>query len=313
MKCQKCNSTDHELGAKYCHRCGTLLQTGTNKFKQPTTKVHPLKSINQKGMPSLTYIVNGVSFNMIKVEGGEGIEGVSLNHNYGGYCFYKDDFDSKYPEALTMDRLQTYSQGNFNWEKALRRFYVETFYIGETTVTQELWNAVMLENGGKHTDRKEISEFMSDWLKGNDLPITCNEGEENMFNLFIRKLNAITGWKFSFPSKDQWTYAARGGKMSKGFKYAGSNNLDDVGWSVHNSWRTARYDRDVHPVKTKLPNELGLYDMSGNVNEMCGSNGKKDFCFKGGSVFLLDYNSRVDIETSEIPYPGGLRLVLNNA
>jgi formylglycine-generating enzyme required for sulfatase activity len=80
---------------------------------------------------------------------------------------------------------------------------------------------------------------------------------------FIYRLNLLTGKQFHLPTEAEWEYAARGGNVSCGYKYAGSNNLDDVAWYGENS------GRKTHPVKDKIPNELGIYDMIGNVGEWC--------------------------------------------
>lgn len=135
----------------------------------------------------------------------------------------------------------------FGDESPVHDVTLSDFHIGETPVTQALWKAVMGRYPSSH------------W--GDDLPVetvTWNDCQE-----FVKNLNELTGKKFRLPTEAEWEYAARGGNKSKGYKYAGSNSLRNVAWYEENS------GYETHPVKTKLPNELGLYDMSGNVWEWC--------------------------------------------
>jgi formylglycine-generating enzyme required for sulfatase activity len=122
------------------------------------------------------------------------------------------------------------------------------YRISETEVTQALWLAVMGTNPSAFTG---------------DLNRPVEQVSWNDCQTFIAKLNQITGKTFRLPTEAEWEFAARGGIKSEGFKYAGSNNIDDVAWYQDNANGT------THPVGTKQPNELGLYDMSGNVLEWC--------------------------------------------
>ena len=133
-------------------------------------------------------------------------------------------------------------------EKPVHDVTLSSYYIGETEVTQALWKAVMGNNPS--------------YFKGDNLPVeqvTWNDCQE-----FIHKLNQKTGKNFRLPTEAEWEYAARGGKKSKGYKYAGSNTIDNVAWYTQTT-----NDKGTKPVKTKSPNELGLYDMNGNVWEWC--------------------------------------------
>ena len=121
------------------------------------------------------------------------------------------------------------------------------YYMGKYEVTQALWQVVMGKNPS--------------YFKGDNLPVNYVRWKD--CQRFISKLNSMTGRKFRLPTEAEWEYAARGGKKSRGYQYSGSSNISDVAWYDGNS------GDKTHPVGTKQANELGIYDMTGNVLEWC--------------------------------------------
>ena len=260
-----------------------MAQTVSNVQAEQVGKKNVVTYSLDKQADILTFTINGVSFNMVKVAGGTFTMGATAEQEY-----FADDDETVHKVTLT------------------------DYYIGQTEVMQALWTAVMSDNPS--------------YYKGDNRPVEQVSWDD--CQTFIEKLNSLLsnelgGKRFALPTEAQWEFAARGGNKSKGYKYAGGNNIGDVAWYDDNSSMS-------HPVAQKQPNELGLYDMSGNVSEWCqdwfgayssdaqtnpqGPADKEYRVIRGGSWSDIENDCRVSyrsIETpSEIDSSLGLRLCL---
>jgi len=225
-------------------------------------------------------------------------------------------------------------------EKTTHPVTVSSFQIGKHQVTQAQWKAVMGTTLQQQRDKAnpdwslygEGDNYPMYYVSWYDIAGNRNSGLDSMVingtpyydNGFIYKLNAQTGKQYRLPTEAEWEFAARGGKNSRGYKYSGSNTVDSV------AWYTSNREGKTHDVGKKQANELGLYDMSGNVWEWCsdwygaytaeektnptGPIAGSNRVLRGGSWLNYAQNCRVSYRTDDAPaYRGnriGFRLAL---
>jgi len=199
-----------------------------------------LLGIVEPPAPVTEYTVNGVKFSMVEVEGGTYMMGSELHAG------------NAYPS---------------------HEVTVSTFSIGQTEVTQELWVAVMGTNPSFFNEygNADLHSNHDSYDSGINLQRPVDYVNISDCQAFVAKLNEMTGKNFRIPTEAEWEFAARGGNLSQGYLYAGSDSINDVAWYKLNMPSTTTYTEGwgSQSVATKAPNELGIYDMSGNVEEWC--------------------------------------------
>lgn len=134
-------------------------------------------------------------------------------------------------------------------EVPVHEVQIKNFYIGKYEITQAQWKNIMGKNPS--------------YFRGDDFPVECVSWED--VQRFIKRLNAKTGKHYRLPTEAEWEYAAKGGNLSKNYKYSGSDTLQEIAWYIENS------DSLSHICGNKQPNELGIHDMCGNVHEWCSN------------------------------------------
>ena len=240
------------------------------------------KNMIPDSLQVLHFEVNGVLFDMQRVEGG---------------VFMMGGTREQHRESISTDL-------------PVHTIALDAYYMGRTEVTQALWKAVMPE--WVFVEDMNLPNFPMCYVSWYD----CQE--------FVRRLDSITGLPFRLPTEAEWEFAARGGNKSLGYRFAGSNSTEQVSWGLSN----AGFRR--HEVGRKLPNELGLYDMTGNVSEWCadwygpyyigtepnplGAQDGKNKVYRGSSFDNCKENSYISHRYSTDPLESnsycGLRLAL---
>ncbi|MBR5726661.1 MAG: SUMF1/EgtB/PvdO family nonheme iron enzyme [Muribaculaceae bacterium] len=213
-----------EAGENFDLFVADMNRDGLVNISDVTSLIDYLLNANQPPTPMRTFTVNGVTFWMVRVECGTFMMGATPEQG-GDTTVYGGNYRATPAHLVTLTK---------------------NYYMSQTEVTQELWEAVMGYNRSAY--------------RGPQHPVNMVSVSE--CNIFCQRLWELTGVEFRLPTEAEWEYAARGGNKSRGYKYAGSDDYEEVAWCRETTGGDTLID-----VGTKAPNELGLYDMSGNATE----------------------------------------------
>jgi formylglycine-generating enzyme required for sulfatase activity len=238
------------------------------------------------------------SMQMVFVQGGSYVMGCTTEQSFN--C-----------EELNEELKNKCKNNCFEWELPVHSVTLSDFYICRFEITQKQWKSVMEDT------------LINSFFKGDELPVESVSWVE--IQQFINKLNKKTGKNYRLPTEAEWEFAARGGNKSLRYRYSGDNNIDSVAWYKENAGGC------THPVGTKKANELGAYDMSGNVWEWCNdifteynldnqdvaveSSDEKYYVLRGGSWDSGVITARVSFRYDDLPHSTnfgiGFRLALS--
>jgi len=222
--------------------------------------VKVVSSENQNDYVKFNYVISEI--------GVEKLEEINLQNLINQRI--KKESEEKERQRLATEaelKLKQQKENAIKISNSIEMINVGTFFIGKYEVTQEQWQAVMENNPSIHKDCSLCPVENVSWYDAQD---------------FIKRLNILTGKSYRLPTEAEWEYAAKGGNLTHNYTFAGSDDINSVAWYPENS------NKQTHAVGQKQPNELGIYDMSGNVWEWCSDwydNRQKYRVRRGGSWF----------------------------